>query len=113
MNAIHTAGYDDPILYGPQVSLENSSWWDLKYVEDLEFLTGFGPYNGESGTAGGTPAYNYLTTGDSKDSRSHSLRYVDRIGHNGCRYLLGQDGPDQRVGVEHSEHCVRRPSGKS
>jgi hypothetical protein len=65
MNAIHTAGYDDPILYGPQVSLENSSWWDLKYVEDLEFLTGFGPYNGESGTAGGTPAYNYLTTGDS------------------------------------------------
>ena len=65
MNAIHTAGYDDPILYGPQISLENSSWWDLKYVSDLEFLTGFGPYNGPSGTAGGTPAYSYLTTGDS------------------------------------------------
>jgi hypothetical protein len=65
MNAIHTAGYDDPLLYGPQISLENSSWWDLKYVSDLEFLTGFGPYNGESGTSGGTPAYTYLTTGDS------------------------------------------------
>jgi hypothetical protein len=65
MNAVHTAGYDDPMLYGPQISMENSSWWDMKYITDLEFLTGFGPYNGESGTAGGTPAYNFLTTGDS------------------------------------------------
>jgi hypothetical protein len=65
MNAIHTAGYDDPIAYGPQISLESSSWWDLKYVSDLEFLTGFGPYNGPSSTYGGTPAYSYLSTGDS------------------------------------------------
>lgn len=53
LNMLHTAGYDDPIVYGPQVSLGTSSWWDMKYVSDLEFLTG------------GSPAYNYLTTGDS------------------------------------------------
>ncbi len=38
-NMLHTAGMDDPILYGPQMSLNTSSWWDLKYVSDLEFLT--------------------------------------------------------------------------
>ncbi len=26
MNAMDTAGYDDPLLYGPQISLESSSW---------------------------------------------------------------------------------------
>lgn len=53
MNMLHTAGYDDPLLYGPQVSLGTSSWWDMKYVSDIEFLTG------------GTSSFNYLTTGDS------------------------------------------------
>jgi hypothetical protein len=60
LNMIHTAGYDDPIRYGPQMSLGTSSWWDLKYVFDISFLTGFGP-NGNPAS----PAYNYLTTGDS------------------------------------------------
>jgi hypothetical protein len=63
MNAMHTAGYDDPILYGPQISMENSSWWDMKYVSDLEFLTGMEPNNGGD-LSGGQPAYSYLGTGD-------------------------------------------------
>ena len=37
--SISSAGYDDPILYGPQMSLGTSSWWDMKAVSDLEFLT--------------------------------------------------------------------------
>ena len=36
---IRTAGYNDPVLYGPQMSAATSSWWDLKTVMDLEFLT--------------------------------------------------------------------------
>jgi hypothetical protein len=40
LNAIHTAGYDDPILYGPQMSYGTSSWWDLHYIAELSFLTG-------------------------------------------------------------------------
>lgn len=60
LNLIHTAGYDDPIRYGPQMSLGTSSWWDLKYVSDISFLTGFGA-NGNPVS----PAFNYLTTGDS------------------------------------------------
>lgn len=57
LNMLHSAGYDDPLVYGPQVSLGTSSWWDMKYVSDLEFLTGTVPE--------GNPSYNYLTTGDS------------------------------------------------
>jgi hypothetical protein len=58
LNAIHTAGYDDPLLYGPQLSYATSSWWDLKYVADLHFLTG------KYGTAPWI-SWNYWTTGDS------------------------------------------------
>ena len=68
LNAIHTAGYDDPILYGPQMSYGTSSWWDLHYVAELGFLTGaFGPSMGawESGTACGSKCMAYFTTGDS------------------------------------------------
>jgi hypothetical protein len=39
MASIQSAGYDDPIAYGPQMSAATSSWWDLKAVSDLEFLT--------------------------------------------------------------------------
>lgn len=59
LNMVHTAGYDDPIVYGPQMSLGTSSWWDMKYVSDILFLTGFGA-NGRPNT----PAFNYFTTGD-------------------------------------------------
>jgi hypothetical protein len=64
LNMLHTAGYNDPILYGPQMSLDTSSWWDMKYVSDLLFLTGVPPEGSPS-----QPSYNYLTTGD-------SLQYV-------------------------------------
>jgi hypothetical protein len=68
LNAIHTAGYDDPILYGPQMSYGTSSWWDLHYIAELNFLTGtFGPSVGgwESTTACSSTCMNYWTTGDS------------------------------------------------
>jgi hypothetical protein len=58
---LHTAGYNDPILYGPQMSLATSSWWDMKYVSDLLFLTGVVPENSPN-----APSFNYLTTGDSQ-----------------------------------------------
>jgi hypothetical protein len=39
MLSIHSAGYDDPILYGPQMSLGVSSFFDLHANADLEFLS--------------------------------------------------------------------------
>ena len=64
LNMMHTAGYNDPILYGPQISLDSSSWWDMKYVSDILFLTGISPEGSPNGAS-----FNYLTTGD-------SLQYV-------------------------------------
>src|ERR1039458_10153675 len=55
LNILHTTGNDDPMIWGPQASLGTSSYWDLLYIEDLEFLTG------QSGDW-----YNYLTTGDTE-----------------------------------------------
>jgi hypothetical protein len=40
MNILHTAGYDDPILYGPQMSLVTSSFWTLNANAELTYLTG-------------------------------------------------------------------------
>jgi hypothetical protein len=66
LNLIRTAGYNDPILYGPQISLDTSSWWDLKYVEDAEFLTGMNARNGPQICPNCVvPAYSFLQTGDS------------------------------------------------
>jgi hypothetical protein len=66
LNILHTAGMDDPLLYGPQISVSTSSWWDLKYVHDLEILTG--PtrevWNNTYGNFLSEPAYNPLSMGD-------------------------------------------------
>ncbi|HEV2577229.1 MAG TPA: putative Ig domain-containing protein [Acidobacteriaceae bacterium] len=59
LNAIHTAGYDDPLLYGPQMSMDSMSYWDLRYVSDLTQLTG------RSGVSTDQSRWNYLTDGDS------------------------------------------------
>jgi hypothetical protein len=59
LNAIHTAGYDDPLLYGPQMSMGTMSYWDLRYVADLNLLTGL------SGIPSESSRWNYLTDGDS------------------------------------------------
>ena len=56
MLSIQSAGYNDPMLYGPQMSLATSSWWDMKAVSDLEFLTY--SYNTNF------PMFAYLSTGD-------------------------------------------------
>jgi cellulose synthase/poly-beta-1,6-N-acetylglucosamine synthase-like glycosyltransferase len=61
---IRTAGYNDPLLYGPQMSAATSSWWDLKTVMDLEFLTRPAPWMG----ALGWEPYEFITTGDSLDT---------------------------------------------
>ncbi|HXS12573.1 MAG TPA: Ig domain-containing protein, partial [Acidobacteriaceae bacterium] len=57
MASIQSAGYNDPVKYGPQMSLATSSWWDLKAVSDLEFLT----YE----YAKSQPRMAYFSTGDS------------------------------------------------
>ena len=65
-NILHTAGMDDPLLYGPQISAATSSWWDLKLVHDLETLTYptnyvFNPTFGQPLTY---PNYGFLAVGD-------------------------------------------------
>jgi hypothetical protein len=57
---MHTAGEDSPATFGPQVSLEWSSYFDQQLVADRYFLTGFGA-NGQAAS----PGYNFLATGDS------------------------------------------------
>ncbi len=59
MNAIRTAGYDDPALYGPQMSLGTTSYWDLHYVSDLSLMTGL------SGVPSETSRWTFVTDGDS------------------------------------------------
>ena len=39
LNIMHSAGVDDPLLYGPQMSAGFSSFWDLLLVDDLSTLT--------------------------------------------------------------------------
>src|ERR1035437_4152198 len=56
MLSIQSAGYNDPIVYGPQMSLATSSWWDLKANSDLEFLT-YSYYTPQ-------PRFQYFSTGD-------------------------------------------------
>jgi hypothetical protein len=68
MNAIHTAGYDDPVLYGPQISLENMSYWDLRYVSDLTLLTGLSGQPGDS-------RWTFITNGDSNSYFTYPSQY--------------------------------------
>lgn len=56
MVSIASAGYADPIQYGPQMSLATSSWWDMKSVSDVEFLT-YSYYTPQ-------PRFSFLSTGD-------------------------------------------------
>jgi hypothetical protein len=54
--ALSSAGWADPILWGPQASAPTSSWWDLKVLSDRLFLTTANANNGN--------AWTYLHTGD-------------------------------------------------
>ncbi len=77
LNAIHTAGYDDPTIYGPQMSLGTSSWWDMRAVVTNEFLTGLKANNGNPGGVGGIqPSYAYLHTGDAKHYYAEPSDYL-------------------------------------
>jgi hypothetical protein len=62
LNAMWTAGYADPLVWGPQVSLASSSWWDMQAVSANLFLSGMKPKNGN--TAGTAPSYSFMITGD-------------------------------------------------
>lgn len=62
LNAIWTAGYADPLIWGPQVSLATSSWWDLHALADNLFLSGMERKNGNP--TGKSPAYSFMITGD-------------------------------------------------
>ena len=66
LNIIHTAGYDDPLTYGPQISVGTASWWDQKYVVDESILTSFNFNNYQPGQTNYN-GYNYFTTGDSNE----------------------------------------------
>ena len=82
LNAIYTAGYADPTIYGPQISLPFSSWWDMRDVVSNEFLTGFKPENGNylEPSGGIQPAYAYLHTGDAKHYYASPLDYLTETG---------------------------------
>lgn len=54
--AIYTAGYDDPLIYGPQMSLMTSSWWDQMSNYNLGSLA----YSYSS-----APQWTFKSTGDS------------------------------------------------
>jgi len=62
LDAAYTAGYLDPIAYGPQMSLASSSYWDLRYITDLASLTG--PILTTAGGAVIQGSTNFLNTGD-------------------------------------------------
>ena len=74
LNMLHTAGMDDPILYGPQISVGTSSWWDLKYVHDLEILTG--QIQQYVGVFTLSPVLDYIAVGDTY----HIGRYLSDEG---------------------------------
>ncbi len=73
MNAIQTAGYDDPILYGPQMSLGTMSYWDLRYVADLTLLTGL---SANSWGGIGSGGWTFLTDGDTLDYYAYPSDYA-------------------------------------
>lgn len=54
---LHTAGYDDPNLYGPQVSLWSSSWWALMYRDYLHSIV---PEPSTYGSDANGPEIRYL-----------------------------------------------------
>jgi hypothetical protein len=62
MNVVWTAGYADPLIYGPQMSLATSSFWDMHNVVLNEFLTGMQKYNTDP--FGQEPSFGVINTGD-------------------------------------------------
>lgn len=59
LNIIHTAGYENPTTYGPQIALGNDAVWDLVNWGARLFITGSytqGSYIG--------PSFGYVMTGD-------------------------------------------------
>jgi hypothetical protein len=77
LDSATTAGYLDPMLYGPQMSLASSSYFDLRVISDLATLTGVVPNNSTSYAAGANPgSYNFLNTGDELDYYKYPSNYT-------------------------------------
>src|SRR5581483_612529 len=74
LNAIHTAGYDDPLLYGPQMSMETMSFWDLRYVADISELMG------RSGLSSERSRWSFLTDGDTLFYFAYPAMYATESG---------------------------------
>jgi hypothetical protein len=70
LNILHDAGYDDPLLYGPQAALGDGTFWDLKPIADRLFMTG--TYTQSTPTAA---AYGFLSTGDTNTSVTQRTPY--------------------------------------
>jgi hypothetical protein len=70
LNEIYTAGYDDPVVYGPQMSIGTMSYWDLRYVADFTMLTGL------SGIPSEASRWNYITDGDSLGYYAYPSNYA-------------------------------------
>ena len=74
LNMLHSAGYANPdapcigettsATTCPQLALDTSSWWDLKYITDLEELTTQSGKNGPVNGGQVSPAYGYILNGD-------------------------------------------------
>jgi hypothetical protein len=92
LNAIHTAGYDDPVLYGPQMSLGTMSYWDLRYVADLTILTGL------SGAPSDKARWNFLTDGDSNSYYTYAGSYLTEASLLSADSLAGRT--DRSSGLE-------------
>lgn len=92
LTAIHTAGYDDPVLYGPQMSLETSSYWELRFVADLTVLTGL------SGVPKERSRWNFLTDGDSNTYYMYPSNYALESSLLGSELYTGK--PEAAAGPE-------------
>ena len=78
-NAIINAGYDNPHLYGPQMSAVTADYSDLRYVADLNLL------NGLSGVPSQPSVWNFITNGDSNTYITYPSGYTTEAA------LLAQD----------------------
>ena len=68
-NAIVFSGYNDPHLYGPQMSFPTSSYWDLRYLSDLSLQLGL------SGVSSQPSRWAFLTDGDTNTNYTYPDNY--------------------------------------
>lgn len=86
MNLIYTAGMNDPLLYGPQMSLVTSSWWNLNENMELTYLAG--PY-------GPSPQHwAYFSTGDTNSYYRYPFFFIQLATDMTFDSYFGRSRPD-------------------